>query len=550
MWFSRARRARSSVLATTWLAAWLLSTTAGLARAQSPEPAAREAFHERYQEPERLAATVDARADVAPADAVVADAAAAAAPLGPELPVRLGDKVVFTIRASHGKTSADERARAASAALERLRDASGGDGVSFRFEVASGVAVVYGGSAPILQLYPDDATAAGDSSLHVHAASVTDRIADAFRGERRRKATISTALSLSLLVLSGLLVLWLVRKATYLIDRGRRWLKDNPQRVPAFRVLSLELVRPASVHRGTTVALTLARVLTQVGFVYGWILLALSLFDTTRGYGERLTGYVLSPLAALIGRIGIAIPIALVATVALIAVLILLRFVRLFFVSVAQGDTPLSLVPPDVAIATGVLVRAGIVVVVLLLASPLITGNDDGSLSRAGLGALLAVAVACTPVLACVAAGMPVVYGRRLQPGDHVEIGARGGVVRTVDLLDVKLVDEAGCEVRVPHLLGLFQSTRVLGKAPLGTVTVCIDPRARQSEVRALLLERARRFGGAATVTLEQLDARAARYRITAPVDAAAGEDLACAIADTLSERGVKLAGGDGLRPL
>ena len=490
----------------------------------------------------------DLPADAAP-EAALPDVGAAAVPsvANGEAPVQLGDRTVFSIRVGHGKTSADERARSASAALERLRDA--GQVPTFRFEVSAGVAVVYGGAAPILQLYPEDAVAAGDSSLRVHAASVIEKIADAFRGENRRQAIISTVLSLSLLVISGLFALWLLRKAVYYIDRARLWVKDHPQRVPALRVLSLDLIRASAVHKGTVVALGMARVLTQIGIVYGWLMLGLSLFDATRGYGQRLTGYVLTPIATLVGRVGSAIPIALVATVALMALLILLRFVRLFFVSVAQGETFLSLVPPDVAVATGVLVRAGIVVVVLLLASPLITGNDDGALSRAGLAAIVALAIATTPVLACVAAGMPVVYGRRLQPGNHVEIGQRSGKVRSLDLLDIKLVDEIGCEVRVPHLAGLFQTTRILGPAPLASFIVCIDPRARQSEVRALLLERARRFNASATVVLDRLDARGARYRITAPVSEL-GEDFACALADTLTEHGVRLADGPPSDPL
>ena len=513
-------------LAAAWLA------MAAPARAQQPS----------LREPPVL---VEPAAPEPALDAARAEVHAPSAVAGPEAPVRLGDRVVFSIRVGHGKTTAAERARGASSALERLRDA--GNVPGFRFELARDVAVVYGGAAPILQLYPEDAVAAGDSSLAVHAASVTEQIADAFRSERRRKVITSTIFSISVLIISGLIAWWMIRKATYLIDRGRRWLKDNPQRVPPLRVLSLELVRPAAVRTGLILALGLARFLTQIGIAYGWLLLALSLFDATRGYGARLTGSVLTPIAALIGRIGSAIPIALVATMALVAVLILLRFIRLFFVSVAEGETFLTLIPPDVAVATGVLVRVGIVVVLLLLASPLITGNEDGSLSRAGLAALVAVAIACTPVLACVAAGMPVVYGRRLLPGDHVQIGRHSGQVRSVDLLDVKLVDETGCELRVPHLTGLLHATRIIGRTPLSSVTVCVDPRARQSDVRALLLERARRFGTTATVMMESLDSRGAHYRITAPLPpttAAGAEDLACAMADALSEKGIRLGGG------
>jgi small-conductance mechanosensitive channel len=455
----------------------------------------------------------------------------------PEAPVRLRDRVVFSLRAPHGKASAEVRARSASAVLERLSEA--GEAPAFRFDVHREVAVVYGDATPILQLYPDDAAAAGDSTLSVHAASATEKIAEAMRKERRRKAIASMVFALSLLVFSGLIALLLVRKATELVDRGRGWLKNHPQRVPALRVASVDLVRPPAVRASVNLSLGLARLLTQIGIFYSWLLFALSLFDATRGYGARLTGFVLTPIAALVGRIGSSIPMFLVAGFTIVAVVILLRFVRLFFDSVAREETSLRLVPPDVAVATGLLVRAAIIVVALLLASPLITGGQDGSLSRAGVAAVVAIGVACAPVLACLAAGIPAIFGRRLRPGDYVELGHRAGTVRSVDLLDVKLVDELGCEVRVPHLAGLFQTTRVLGRVPLATLSVSVDPGARQSEVRAILLARARRLSPAASVVLEQLDGRGAHYRITAP--ASASDDLACAIADALAEHGVGL---------
>jgi small-conductance mechanosensitive channel len=452
--------------------------------------------------------------------------------------VRLRDRVVFSLR-PHGPSAAAARARSAGAVLERLSEA--GEAPGFRFELQGEVAVIFGGATPILQLYREDAAAAGDATLSVHAASVTEKIAEAVRGERRRKAIASLVFSLSLLVFSGLIALLLVRKAIELYDRGRRWLKDHREQVPALRVASVDLVRPMTVRASVGFALGLARLLTQIGIFYSWLLFALSLFEATRGYGARLTGFVLAPITSLVGRIGSSIPMFLVAGLWLVAVLILLRFVRIFFASVAREETTLRLVPPDVAEATGLLIRAAIIVVALLLASPLITGSEDGSLSRAGLAALVAIALAAAPVLACVAAGIPVIFGRRLRTGDHVEVGRRTGRIRSIDLLDVKLVDEQGCEVRVPHLWGLFQPGRVVGPAPLESFTISVDPTARQAEVREILLGRARRIGPRVTVRLERLDGRGAHYRITAPANGV--EDLACAIADALKEHGVRLGG-------
>ena len=61
--------------------------------------------------------------------------------------------------------------------------------------------------------------------------------------------------------------------------------------------------------------------------------------------------------------------------------------------------------------------------------------------------------------------------------------------------------------------------------------------------MRALLLERARRFGPTASVRWNSWTPAGRFYRITAPAGAN-GEDLACAVAEALNEKGVRLAGG------
>src|SRR5262249_26242105 len=151
---------------------------------------------------------------------------------------------------------------------------------------------------------------------------------------------------------------------------------------------------------------------------YAWVLIALSLFDATRGYSERLTGFVLAPVSALMGRVASALPLLVIAFVTILAVGVSLRFVRLFFGSVARGETTVGWMPRDLAEPTSILVRAGIVVVTLVVAAPLITGADDGTLSRAGVVALVAIGLAVTPLLICAAAGIAVVFGRRLRVGD------------------------------------------------------------------------------------------------------------------------------------
>jgi hypothetical protein len=67
----------------------------------------------------------------------------------------------------------------------------------------------------------------------------------------------------------------------------------------------------------------------------------------------------------------------------------------------------------------GALIRFGIVVVTLVVAAPLITGTDDGAISRVGAVALGALGLAAVPVLGTAATGIVVMFGRGLRVGEH-----------------------------------------------------------------------------------------------------------------------------------
>ncbi len=210
--------------------------------------------------------------------------------------------------------------------------------------------------------------------------------------------------------------------------------------------------------------------------IYAWIIITLSLFEATQDYTRRLTGFVLTPLSALMGRVAVALPLVVIAIITALIVGVALRFVRLFFGSLARGETTLGLLPRDLAVVTGLLVRFGIVVVTLVVAAPLITGTDDGAISRAGVIALVALALASTPLLCNAAAGIAVMYGRRLRVNEHAAIGGRHGRVRAITLLEVVLEDADGSAIYVPHLHGLWHPTSALGASPPVVVEVVVAP--------------------------------------------------------------------------
>ncbi|HVJ88552.1 MAG TPA: mechanosensitive ion channel family protein [Labilithrix sp.] len=476
----------------------------------------------------------------APASASATTSAAASSqsrPAAAEVKVR--DKVVFTFRASRGDRSPADRAKAAQAALDGLL--SHGEQLGeVRFEEAQGAAVVFVGATPVFTLGPEDVEASGEANLGVLTAQVTARVSDAVSSEKKRSAIATTVFSVSLLVFSALIAFWLLGRASDLADKLRNWMSENPERLAAIRLGKIELVSAGAARGGTSIALTLGYRLTQLAIGYAWLIFGLSLFESTRGYTEKLTGLMLTPLYALASRIGSGLPVFLVAGIALLAVSVLIRFVGLFFDSVGRGDTKITWLARDLAQPTSTLVRASIIVTSLVLASPLITGESDGVLSRVGLVALVAVALASTPLLASAAVGAVVIYGRRLKKGELVEFGGRAGRVNEVGLLDVRLEDAGACDIRVPHFLGLVHPTRVHRHPPLGAIDVIVDPKAPQAEVEKGLLEAARSISSRGRVELVYLDGLGAHWRVHSATHRG-DTTLGRAVQDALTKLGVGL---------
>ena len=173
---------------------------------------------------------------------------------------------------------------------------------------------------------------------------------------------------------------------------------------------------------------------------------------------------VLGPAASTLARVGGAIPSTIAAIVAGALLVLGLRAVRLFFGSVAAGETHLRWMPAELGLPVGQLLRIALVIVAAVFAAPVLTGSDEGMLANLGNAALLAVGPAAAPVLASVAAGLPRLLGKGYRTGHVAEIGATAGVVRAVGLLDVEVEDASGRGGR-PHLAALFLPTRLPGLA-------------------------------------------------------------------------------------
>ncbi|HEY3255251.1 MAG TPA: hypothetical protein VGJ91_14930 [Polyangiaceae bacterium] len=421
---------------------------------------------------------------------------------------------MFTLLAARGNKSAEVRAREASDALQRAFKADKSAPLTAQHE--GDVVVIRIGQIPIVQLSQDDANAAGESSLDVYAASVSAKIRETLDSEGRRAAVAKSVFSISLLVFFGLIAFYLIRKLGEFAETGREFLDTRPDRELSIKVQKIEVVRPATLRSSAVMALSLGKWLGQAVIAYAWLVVALSLFDATRNYTQRLTGFVVLPASQLMERLASALPLVIVAALAALVVFVLVRFVGLFFASVARGETPLPWLPADLAAPTSVLLRSAIVLSALVFAGPIVTGDANGSLGRSGAVILVALGLASTPLLASGIVGVTVLFGRRLRLGEFAEMGGVTARISAINLLEIRLQDAHRVETRVPHLLSLVRPLRVLGMHPRLSIDVVVAASAAPDKVREVLTEAGKKCGQEVRLDLLHFDADGALYRLSA----------------------------------
>ncbi|MEZ4220089.1 MAG: mechanosensitive ion channel family protein [Polyangiaceae bacterium] len=371
--------------------------------------------------------------------------------------VRLKDSEVFVLHRGRAGVSLDERSQRASHALNSALD----DDSQPRVEQRGNLSVVYLGNVSVVEIDSDDARAAGDGSARDQAIRLSTRVREALQRERRRQRIASSVFSISLVVLFGLLTVFLTRRVAQLSNRIRTILSEQPERVPAVKIYSLELLSPSSFRNALTVLSGGFKWLAQLTLLYAWLVVSLSLFQSTQALTSRLTGALLVPLSQFATRLFGSLPVVAAVAVVGLAVVLSLRFTRLFFASVASGEIRTGWIAADTARTVGRLVQTGIVLATLVFVAPVLTGDDSGALSLAGWMLTAMLGLSAVPVLATILAGtaFSLIHGAKI--GDWLEVGGAGGRVEALTPLDVRLRADEATVLRVPYLLTLVRVVRV-----------------------------------------------------------------------------------------
>jgi hypothetical protein len=490
-------------------------------------------------------------ADVHPADAGVGSipttvpalptppsSAMAPAPRGVD--VRIRDTVVLTLRLSDGGMSADERARRANRAIERALGVSNAKTV--RVEPREHRSIVFIAEQPVVELTTDDAAIAGEGSLELYSASVAARVADILRAEEQRDQRAHTVFSIVAAIVAAVLAIFLMKKIGDWSLRARAWAERNPQRIPAIRFKSIEVVRSPVLHGAALVTLTVVKWLAYFGTAYACLMFVLSRFAATRGYTDKLANLILSPLSTLTERVATLLPLSMIVALGGVLLWVLLRFIGLFFAAVERGETRLEHMSPALAAPTSLVVRVVLVVLTLLVIAPAFTGNADGTFAKLGQLAVAALFLAFVPLLTTVFLGMRVLYGGRMAVGQWVSIGSVTGRVLELTLFETRIWVSSGVTARVPHLLLLWNPVRTsAGNAQRLELILANTPQLAKAVDAALATTSG--FGPDASVTVQAIsrDRATLVVQVTMP-ESKDKNSLLFELVRVLSEHGVPLA--------
>lgn len=458
--------------------------------------------------------------------------------------VRVGDHDIVVLRVPVASKSAEERARQANKAFAAL--ASNEELPEIEVLVEGTSAGIYANRKLLLRLYPVDARASVDDGEPPSLEDFAERVATdtrwALSAERTRGQVANSVLAVSLVVLFALIAFFLMRRLAVLGQSARVWIDDHEDKL-RLRVRDLEILGPEALQSASVIGLSLVAWVGQVAIVYTWLVASLSLFPATREYTRDLTGLIFRPVSDLATRIAGTLPGLFVAGVAALVVFLLVRFVSLFFASVAKRENTLTWVAPDLALQVSVLLRFAIITAALLFATPIVTGDPNGTLPRLGVAVLGALALASTPVLASGIVGSLAVLRRRLRVGDFVSIGDLTGRVVRLSLLEVRLVTAEGHDARIPAFRLLHTPLVRLGERPVLTAELRVAFGVSRAEVERLLLEAARSVGTDPAVELRAASASGYSYRISATCSSLGdrGRLLAAAV-DAVLDAGMALA--------
>ncbi len=294
----------------------------------------------------------------------------------------------------------------------------------------------------------------------------------------------------------------------YLIFRGvnkvfdyfRRNLKDLQKRVYGQKKFSklFSLISPTTQLSILLVILRGLRISVIAIFIYLYLPFMFSQISYTRGFGEKLLEYVLSPLRFIFHSFGGFLPNLLFIIVIISVVRYALGGLKNFASQVKSEQIKFEGFYADWALPTFNLFRALIIIFTLVILFPYLPGAGSDAFQGVSVFIGLLLSLGSAGAISNVISGVILTYMRPFKMGDRVKINDVTGDIISRNLLVTKVKTLKNEEITIPNasLLGngiVNYTTLASAEGIILHTTITIGYDVPWVQVHKLMIEAARR---------------------------------------------------------
>lgn len=293
----------------------------------------------------------------------------------------------------------------------------------------------------------------------------------------------SILLQAGLTILELLIIYFLIKYINKLFVWTRRWLIDARGRI--LKGIKFRGYEFLDTERELKVALLLNNILRWLVIIFVLYLalpILFSIFPWTRGWAEKLFGYVLDPLTNVLSSIFNYIPNLFTIGVIYLVTKYAIQFISFMAGEIEKGSLVIRGFYPDWAKPTFGIVRVLMYAFMFIVIFPYLPGSDSPVFQGVSVFLGVLFSLGSSTAISNLVAGLVITYMRPFKIGDRIKIGEITGLVLEKSTLVTRIRTIKNEEITIPnatvlsgHTINYTTSAKELGLILHTSVTIGYD---------------------------------------------------------------------------
>ncbi|MFZ1807434.1 MAG: mechanosensitive ion channel domain-containing protein [Cyclobacteriaceae bacterium] len=310
-----------------------------------------------------------------------------------------------------------------------------------------------------------------------------DIVKAALNKELKSKSIKNILLQAGLTILVLLIIYFLIKYINKLFVFTRRWLVNAKGRI--LKGIKFKGYEFLDTDRELKVALFLNSILRWVVIIivlYLALPILFSIFPWTRGWAEKLFGYVLDPLTNVLSSIFNYIPNLFTIGVIYFVTRYVVQFIEFLAGEIEKGSLVVSGFYPDWAKPTFGIVKVLMYAFMFIVIFPYLPGSDSPVFQGVSVFLGVLFSLGSSTAISNMVAGLVITYMRPFKIGDRIKIGDLTGDVLEKSMLVTRIRTIKNEDITIPnatvlsgHTINYTTSAKDLGLILNTTVTIGYD---------------------------------------------------------------------------